>query len=173
MGLVKPPRYRDAGALLPHRFSFSPRIARGVFFSVTLSVGSPRPAVSRHPALRSPDFPHHHAPPCEGAGAAIVQPAFARLIIAYAIGRSGNEGSARRRSTGSVARGQVICPLATLETLGLQSGRIDEEWGCHFGVPGFRNGKMTSPFLIPVKYPRSPSQEARTSCDDSSRHVRR
>ena len=31
---------------------------RGVFFSVTLSVGSPRPAVSRHPTLRSPDFPH-------------------------------------------------------------------------------------------------------------------
>ena len=29
----------------------------GVFFSVALSVGSPRPAVSRHPASRSPDFP--------------------------------------------------------------------------------------------------------------------
>ena len=31
---------------------------RGVFFSVALSVGSPRPAVSWHPALWSPDFPH-------------------------------------------------------------------------------------------------------------------
>ena len=30
----------------------------GVFFSVALSVGSPRPAVSWHPALWSPDFPH-------------------------------------------------------------------------------------------------------------------
>ena len=30
----------------------------GVFFSVTLSVASPRPAVSRHGALWSPDFPH-------------------------------------------------------------------------------------------------------------------
>jgi hypothetical protein len=61
MGFIKPSRYRDAGALLPHRFSFSP-LARRVFFSVTLSVGSPRPAVSRHPAQRSPDFPHrsHH-----------------------------------------------------------------------------------------------------------------
>ena len=49
----------DAGALLPHRFSFSPRASRGgVFFSVALSVASPRPAVSRHPALWSPDFPH-------------------------------------------------------------------------------------------------------------------
>ena len=30
----------------------------GVFFSAALSVGSLRPAVSRHPALWSPDFPH-------------------------------------------------------------------------------------------------------------------
>ena len=35
--------------------------APGVFFSVALSVGSPRPAVSRHPALWSPDFPHRDA----------------------------------------------------------------------------------------------------------------
>ena len=40
--------------------AFLPRAARGggVFFSVVLSVGSPRPAVSWHLALRSPDFPH-------------------------------------------------------------------------------------------------------------------
>ena len=37
----------------------SPRAAPvGVFFSAALSVGLPRPAVSRHPALWSPDFPH-------------------------------------------------------------------------------------------------------------------
>ena len=29
-----------------------------VFFSVALSVESPRPAVNWHPTLRSPDFPH-------------------------------------------------------------------------------------------------------------------
>ena len=29
-----------------------------VSFSIALSVGFPRPAVSRHPAPRSPDFPH-------------------------------------------------------------------------------------------------------------------
>jgi len=58
MGFAKPRRCRRAGALLPHRFSFSPA-CRGVFFSVALSVGSPRPAVSWHPALGSPDFPHH------------------------------------------------------------------------------------------------------------------
>ena len=58
MGFSKPRRCRRAGALLPHRFSFSPGRAGGVFFSVALSVGSPRPAVSWHPALWSPDFPH-------------------------------------------------------------------------------------------------------------------
>ena len=41
--------YRTVSAFLPQR--------GGVFFSVALSVGSPRPAVSWHPALRSPDFP--------------------------------------------------------------------------------------------------------------------
>ena len=39
-------------------FSHPPRRAAGVFFSAALSVGSPRPAVSRLPALWSPDFPH-------------------------------------------------------------------------------------------------------------------
>ena len=41
--------YRTVSAFLPQR--------GGVFFSVALSVGSPRPAVSWHLALRSPDFP--------------------------------------------------------------------------------------------------------------------
>ena len=63
VGFAKPPRCRDAGALLPHRFSFSSAAnRRGVFFSVALSVGSRRPAVSRHPALWSPDFPHASFP---------------------------------------------------------------------------------------------------------------
>ena len=58
MGFTKPHRYRYAGALLPHRFSFSlGQLAKGVFFSVALSIGSPRPAVSWHLALWSPDFP--------------------------------------------------------------------------------------------------------------------
>ena len=58
MGFTKPRRCRRAGALLPHRFSFSPARGGGVFFSVALSVGSPRPAVSWHLAPGSPDFPH-------------------------------------------------------------------------------------------------------------------
>ena len=37
--------------------------AAGVFFSAALSVGSPRPAVSRLPALWSPDFPHGASAP--------------------------------------------------------------------------------------------------------------
>ena len=48
------------GALLPHLFTLT-RAARrrpsAVLLSVPLSVAFPRPAVSRHPALRSPDFP--------------------------------------------------------------------------------------------------------------------
>jgi hypothetical protein len=48
------PVTRDAGALLPHRFTLT--IAGGLF-SVALSRESPRIAVSNHPALRSPDFP--------------------------------------------------------------------------------------------------------------------
>ena len=52
----------DAGALLPHRFTLTCDPADrpapiGGLFSVALSCGSPRLAVSQHPALRSPDFP--------------------------------------------------------------------------------------------------------------------
>ena len=52
-----------AGALLPHRFTLTcgsgpwrPSPIGGLF-SVALSCGSPRLAVSQHPALRSPDLP--------------------------------------------------------------------------------------------------------------------
>ena len=43
----------------------------GVFFSAALSVGLPRLAVSQHPALWSPDFPHGLR---QAAGPAIVWP---------------------------------------------------------------------------------------------------
>ena len=39
-------------------FQLFSRLHGGVYFSVALSVGSPRPAVSWHLALWSPDFPH-------------------------------------------------------------------------------------------------------------------
>ncbi len=46
------------GALLPHLFTLTGPVARpGGLFSVALSCGSPRPAVSRHPVLWSSDFP--------------------------------------------------------------------------------------------------------------------
>ena len=51
-----------AGALLPHPFTLTcagPRPAIGGLLSVALSCGSPRLAVSQHPALRSPDLPRH------------------------------------------------------------------------------------------------------------------
>src|SRR5687767_15537725 len=44
------------GGLLPHLFTL-PRVAPGGLFSVPLSVGSPRPGVTRRTALWSSDFP--------------------------------------------------------------------------------------------------------------------
>ena len=49
---------RNAGGLLHHRFTLTESHKRpGGLFSVALSRGSPRVAVSNHPALWSPDFP--------------------------------------------------------------------------------------------------------------------
>ena len=50
------------GALLPHHFTLTGlsdmnQIDLGGVFSVALSIGSRRPGVTWHPALRSPDFP--------------------------------------------------------------------------------------------------------------------
>jgi hypothetical protein len=44
------------GGLLPHLFTL-PRVAPGGLFSVPLSVGSPRPGITRRTALWSSDFP--------------------------------------------------------------------------------------------------------------------
>ena len=52
--------YRTVSAFLPF-LRAEARVRGGVFFSVALSVGSPRPAVSWHLALWSPDFPHAEA----------------------------------------------------------------------------------------------------------------
>ncbi len=59
-GLPCDSRCRKPGALLPHRFTLACALlaeAIGGLFSVALSVGSRRPGVTRHPALRSSDFP--------------------------------------------------------------------------------------------------------------------
>ena len=52
-------RYRLRGGLLPHLFTLTrgAKAARAVYFSVALSSRFPSPGVTRHPALRSPDFP--------------------------------------------------------------------------------------------------------------------
>src|SRR5690606_28365351 len=71
VGFARPPRYHDAGALLPHHFTLTPTLRGGSrrFVSVALSVGSRRPAVSRHSARRSPDVP-----PAPRGGPAAVWP---------------------------------------------------------------------------------------------------
>lgn len=56
MGFTKPTSHLAAGALLPHRFILTTAYDGGLF-SVALSLRSPSLAVSKHPALRSPDFP--------------------------------------------------------------------------------------------------------------------
>ena len=64
MGFTKPCCCQHAGSLLHYRFSFSlyANAQVRVFFSAALSVGSPRLAVSQHPALWRPDFPHSTLP---------------------------------------------------------------------------------------------------------------
>jgi len=50
--------YQPRGALLPHHFNLTGARKRlGGILSVALSVGSRRPGVTWHLALRSPDFP--------------------------------------------------------------------------------------------------------------------
>ena len=56
-----------AGALLPHRFTLTCAHTLGCWaigglFSVALSCGLPRLAVSQHPVLRSPDLPQRGGP---------------------------------------------------------------------------------------------------------------
>ena len=62
-GLPCPPCHQRGGGLLPHPFTLAcaPFGAIGGLLSVALSVGSPRPGVTRLTALRSPDFPHVRA----------------------------------------------------------------------------------------------------------------
>jgi hypothetical protein len=58
VGFTEPTGHPAAGALLPHRFTLADPLARaGGLLSVALSCGSPRLAVSQHPALWRPDFP--------------------------------------------------------------------------------------------------------------------
>ena len=48
--------YQKTGKLLPYPSTLTRKIWR--YISVALSLESPPPDVIRHPALRSPDFPH-------------------------------------------------------------------------------------------------------------------
>ena len=55
-GLHSPVCRQTGGGLLPHLSILTCKNRR--YISVALSLESPPPVVSRHPALRSPDFPH-------------------------------------------------------------------------------------------------------------------
>ena len=64
--------YHQSGALLPRLFTLTSTCCRGGLFSVALSVGSPRPAVSGHPARWSSDFPLSRAWRNSGRPASLV-----------------------------------------------------------------------------------------------------
>ncbi len=53
---MDPPCYQDGGSLLHCLFTLTRKSGR--YISAALSRESPPPDVIRHPALRSPDFPH-------------------------------------------------------------------------------------------------------------------
>ncbi len=103
------------GALLPHHFTLT-RVAAGGIFSVALSVGSRRPGVTWHPALRSPDFPPRpqaqrlsgRLPTRSIAGAALiascVQDSLRRVIAAECPDPARTGGFCRCRSVSRRAR---------------------------------------------------------------------
>ncbi len=72
------PITRGAGGLLHHRFTLTCARLRAIggLFSVALSFGSLRLAVSQHPALRSPDLPRRRR-----SVAAVTWPTHRRLTI--------------------------------------------------------------------------------------------
>src|SRR6202022_989674 len=62
VGFTEPASLPAAGGLLPAPFHLRRHLRDGCVFSVALSFGSPRPGVTRHPALRSSDFPRRDDP---------------------------------------------------------------------------------------------------------------
>ena len=58
------------GELLPHPFTLTPGNTGGGLLSVALALGLPPPGITRHPALRSSDFP----PALTGAGDRLAAP---------------------------------------------------------------------------------------------------
>src|SRR5690606_5215767 len=107
------PVARHAGGLLPHRFTLAcaPVGAIGGLLSVARSVWFPRPAVSRHPALWSPDFPQ----PCE-----------------MGRGRPANSPNSTSRGSGTPARGRSVGALLEVPVLAQTpaapvGGEVEEE----------------------------------------------
>jgi hypothetical protein len=69
------------------------RPAIGGFLSVALSCGSPRLAVSQHPALRSPDLPRHG--PAEAARAAATWPTHRHRQLCHHLAPGGDQRARR------------------------------------------------------------------------------
>jgi len=100
-GLPCDPCHQGPGALLPHRFTLAcaARAAIGGLLSVALSVASRRPGVTRHPALRSSDFP----PAVARRRSSLVPSRMATRARPDWIRRGGCDGPARARPQSSGA----------------------------------------------------------------------
>ena len=112
--------------------------AIGGFLSVALSCGSPRLAVSQHPALRSPDLPQHGAArygPCCGhladspSSSSLPSPGPAPSTPCRRRGADGRRrhrplDSARRQRQASGSQSQVVLPPAWPRRHDDRHGRI-------------------------------------------------
>src|SRR5690606_27760589 len=115
------PVTRGAGGLLPHRFTLTGSQAGGLF-SVALSRGSPRVAVSNHPALWSPDVPRRRsrAPPTRPPDR-LARPVQSTAVRSRPADPAALGGPARRTLTALMGPGDVALLLAA----GLAAGTVN------------------------------------------------
>jgi hypothetical protein len=102
------PVTRDAGGLLHHRFTLTWWVTPGGLFSVALSRGSPRVAVSNHPALRSPDFPRRVSPPRPPCR--LVRPTRVTALLIMRLRAPSREVGCDNTASGRLGRGKCAEP---------------------------------------------------------------
>ena len=110
-GLPCQPCYQNCGGLLPHHFTLTcTQRAIGGIFSAALSIALRRPAVNRHSALWSPDFPLYLA----------IERLPSLLLLAMVMVKShlckqlGIKFQATAKSTKFVLNQSPLCAMVTL-----------------------------------------------------------
>ena len=138
------------------------RPAIGGLLSVALSCGSPRLAVSQHPALRSPDLPRH-----DPATRSVPRPP-GRLTVTASLPPTGGAGG--RHRLGRVSRMSERRPSA-LRPRGSATGRSEARRGGRASEsersrPGARSGVLSIGGAL-----RARSRRALTSAFPRNRHL--